>query len=45
MVLALGAADSCSSREISPVRVCEKGKVASCHHSPEKGMLWRGFLL
>ena len=45
VVLALGAADSCSLGEILPVRVCEKGKVASRHHSPEKGMLRQGFLL
>jgi hypothetical protein len=45
VVLALGAAESCSSGEISLARVCEKGKVVSRHHSSEKAMLRRGFLL
>jgi hypothetical protein len=41
----LGTAESSSIGEILPARVCEKGKVASRHHSPEKSMLRRGFLL
>jgi hypothetical protein len=45
VVLALGAAESCSSGEISLARVCEKGKVVSRHHSSEKAMLRQGFLL
>ena len=45
VVAVLGTAESSSTGEISPARVCEKGKVASRHHSSEKGMLWRGFLL
>ena len=44
-VLALGAAESSSTGEVSLARVCEKGKVATRHSSPEKGMLRRGFLL
>ena len=44
-VLALGFAESNSTREISSAWVFEKGKVATCHLSPEKGMLRKGFLL
>jgi hypothetical protein len=34
VLLALGAAELCSSGEILPARVCKKGKVAFRHHSP-----------
>jgi hypothetical protein len=44
-VLAMGSAESSFIREVSSAWVFEKGKVATHHLSPEKGMLWQGFLL
>ena len=44
-VLALGSAELSTSGEIPLEWVVEKGKVATHHLSPEKGMLWQGFLL
>jgi hypothetical protein len=44
-VLALGSAESSSTREISSTWVFEKGKVATHHLSLEKNILRQGFLL
>ena len=44
-MLALSDAESSFTGVISPARVYEEGKVMTRHHSPEKGMLWRRFLL
>jgi hypothetical protein len=44
-VLALGSIESSSIGEVSSAWVFEKGKVATCHLSPNEGMLRRGFLL